>query len=102
MSEEMKKDNDNPEKGINARISFDAIMKVVDKHRPFEPSDFEKEYFIPWWLVIELLMVVNFAGVPVKIKNAEPQAKQITSNIAKQSQANYVDYFSALQKIRGC
>jgi hypothetical protein len=33
--------------GINALRSFDAIMTVVDQHRPFEPSDFVKEYYIP-------------------------------------------------------
>ena len=26
---------------------FDVIMKVVNKRRPYEPSDFVKEYFIP-------------------------------------------------------
>ena len=34
-------------KTVDALVSFEAIMKVVDKHRPFEPSDFVKEYYIP-------------------------------------------------------
>lgn len=33
--------------GINALRSFDAIMTVVNKRRPYEPSDFVKEYYIP-------------------------------------------------------
>lgn len=32
---------------INALQSFDAIMTVVNRHRPYEPSDFVKEYYIP-------------------------------------------------------
>lgn len=32
--------------GVNALNSFKAIMKVVDRHRPYEPSDFIKEYYI--------------------------------------------------------
>jgi hypothetical protein len=27
--------------------SFDAIMEVVNRHRPYEPSDFIPESFIP-------------------------------------------------------
>lgn len=34
-------------KGVDALRSFKAIMTVVDKHRPYEPSDFVKEYYIP-------------------------------------------------------
>lgn len=34
-------------KGVDACMSFRAIMKIVDKHRPYEPSDFVKESFIP-------------------------------------------------------
>lgn len=34
-------------KSINAFQSFKAIMAVVDRHRPYEPSDFVKEYYIP-------------------------------------------------------
>ena len=34
-------------KQINVLVSFDAIMKVVDRHRPYEPNDFVEEYYIP-------------------------------------------------------
>lgn len=34
-------------KGVDALMSFKAIMTVVDRHRPFEPSDFVPETFIP-------------------------------------------------------
>lgn len=40
-----KSDNENKD-GINALKSFDAIMTVVNRHRPYEPSDFIKEYYI--------------------------------------------------------
>lgn len=33
--------------GIELSAAFDVIMTVVNKRRPFEPSDFVKEYFIP-------------------------------------------------------
>ena len=46
------------EKGIDAMKSFSAIMKVVDRHRPFEPSDFIKEYYVAD-LVIALLITLN-------------------------------------------
>lgn len=39
--------HDGPKRQITALDSFDAILKVVNRHRPYEPSDFEKEYFIP-------------------------------------------------------
>lgn len=35
------------EKGINALKSFDAIMTVLNRHRPYEPDDFVPESFIP-------------------------------------------------------
>ena len=41
-----KSDNENKD-GINALKSFDAIMTVVNRHRPIEPNDFVEEYFIP-------------------------------------------------------
>lgn len=33
--------------GINAFRSFEAFMSVANQHRPYEPSDFVKEYYIP-------------------------------------------------------
>lgn len=33
--------------GMEASAAFNVIMTVVNKRRPFEPSDFVKEYFIP-------------------------------------------------------
>ena len=38
---------DKPKKGVDALMSFKAIMQVVDKRRPYEPFDFVKETFIP-------------------------------------------------------
>lgn len=35
------------ESGINALKSFDAIMTVVNRRRPYEPDDFVPESFIP-------------------------------------------------------
>ena len=32
---------------IEFSAAFDVIMSVVNKRRPYEPSDFVKEYFIP-------------------------------------------------------
>ena len=32
---------------IAALDSFEAFMRVVNRHRPYEPSDFVKESFIP-------------------------------------------------------
>lgn len=32
---------------IKFSTAWDVIMKVVNKRRPYEPSDFVKEYFIP-------------------------------------------------------
>lgn len=40
-------DEKSKKKGVDALRSFKAIMTVVDKHRPYEPSDFVKEYYIP-------------------------------------------------------
>ena len=40
---ENKKEN----KGMEAGAALKVIMTVVNKRRPFEPSDFVKEYFIP-------------------------------------------------------
>lgn len=34
-------------KSVNALQSFKAIVAVMDRHRPYEPSDFVKEYYIP-------------------------------------------------------
>jgi hypothetical protein len=32
---------------VEFSAAFDVIMTVVNKRRPYEPSDFVKEYFIP-------------------------------------------------------
>jgi hypothetical protein len=32
---------------IELTPAWDVIMKVVNKRRPYAPSDFVKEYFIP-------------------------------------------------------
>ena len=33
--------------GIELSAGYDVVMAVVNKRRPYEPSDFVKEYFIP-------------------------------------------------------
>lgn len=33
-------------KTVDALISFKAIAAVMDKHRPYEPADFVKEYYV--------------------------------------------------------
>lgn len=43
----MNNEKQTEKKGITALDSFEAIMEVVNRHRPYEPSDFVKEYFIP-------------------------------------------------------
>lgn len=47
QTKEVFVDNDVEDEGINALTSFNAIMSVVNRHRPYEPSDFVKEYYIP-------------------------------------------------------
>ena len=96
-----KEDEKKPIKGINALKSFDAIMTVVNRHRPYEPSDFVPESFIPD-LVIALLMTLNFAGASAKINTTAPRAKQVVTATRQQSQANYINYLTALQKVKGC
>ncbi len=91
-----------PIKGITALQSFEAIMTVVNRHRPYEPSDFVPESFIPD-LVIALLMTANFAGAPVWLKNAVLQNKKVATvaNQQPRTQANCINYFTALQKVKG-
>ena len=43
----MENEKQTEKRGITALDSFDAIMTVVNKHRPYEPSDFVKEYYVP-------------------------------------------------------
>ena len=88
--------------GITALQSFEAFMTVVDRHRPYEPSDFVPESFIPD-LVIALLVTANFAGAPVWLKNAVPQNKKVATvaNQQPRTQANCINYFTALQKVKG-
>ena len=88
--------------GITALQSFEAIMTVVNRHRPYEPSDFVPESFIPD-LVIALLMTANFAGAPVWLKNTVLQNKNVATVANQQSrtQANCINYFTALQKAKG-
>ena len=93
--EEMEK------KGVDAMRSFEAIMTVVDRHRPFEPSDFIKEYFIAD-LVIALLITINFMGAPVQPKQNKTENKQNSAAVAKQyqNQMNCLNYFTGMQKVR--
>ena len=80
--------------------SFEAIMTVVDRHRPFEPSDFIKEYFVAD-LVIALLITINFMGSPVQPKQNKTENKQNSAVVAKQyqNQMNCVNYFAGMQKV---
>ena len=77
-------------------------MRVVNRHRPYEPSDFKKESFTPD-LIIALLMVLNFAGAPVQLKNVAPKNKKVATvaNQQPRTQANCINYFTALQKAKG-
>jgi len=100
MAKEKKNNKPVKSSGIKALESFDAIMTVVNRRRPYEPSDFVLESFIPD-LVIALLMVANFAGAPAKINTSAPRAKQVMAAVSRQSQVNCVNYFTALQKVRG-
>ena len=80
---------------INALQSFDAIMTVVNRHRPYEPSDFVKEYYLPDF-VIALLIATNFAiGTPnghlptktdTKVKTEERVLTELYQNIQKNNQ----------------
>ena len=81
---------------INALQSFDAIMTVVNRHRPYEPSDFVKEYYLPDF-VIALLIATNFAiGTPngklpakmdTKVKTEERVLTELYQNIRNNNQA---------------
>ena len=85
---------------INALQSFDAIMTVVNRHRPYEPSDFVKEYYLPDF-VIALLIATNFAiGTPnghlptktdTKVKTEERVLTELYQNIQKNNQALMFD-----------
>ena len=86
---------------------FEAVFKLSSNPRPFELSDFNLDEnsnsggYIPY-LVIALLLAVNFAGAPARINTAAPKAKQVMATTHRQSQANYINYLTALQKVRGC
>lgn len=87
-------DADKPE--LNAFYSFEAFMEVANQHRPYEPSDFVKESFIPD-LVVALLFVTNFAiGTPngnlptktdTKAKTEERVLTELYQNIRNNNQA---------------
>lgn len=93
--------------GLSLEV-FDALSKAGEKHRPFDLSDFpgvslkpNYDPYIPYFL-IALLMGANFAGAPAKINTAAPNAKQVMATTHRQSQANYINYLTALQKVKGC
>lgn len=88
-------------KNRTARDSFSELCRILNKPRPYRSSDFKRQHFIPD-LVIALLMVANFAGAPAKINTPAPRAKQVASATNQQSQANYTNYLTALQKTKGC
>ena len=67
MSDKETKTENNEEtkkSEINALRSLEAFMEVANQHRPYEPSDFVKEYFLPE-LIVALLFATNLAmGTP--------------------------------------
>jgi len=77
---------------INALQSFDAIMTVVNRHRPYEPSDFVKEYYLPDF-VIALLIATNFAigtpngKLPAKTDTEIKNLTELYQNIRNNNQA---------------
>lgn len=96
-------------------LSMEEIQEILESdvfafpHRatrivhPYNHNDFVKTTgFIPD-LVIALLMTANFAGAPVWLKNAVPQNKKVATVANQQSrtQANCINYFTALQKVKG-
>lgn len=42
----MENEKQTEKREITALDSFEAFMRVVNKHRPYEPSDFVKEYYV--------------------------------------------------------
>lgn len=95
-------------------LSMEEIQEILESdvfafpHRatrivhPYNHNDFVKTTgFIPD-LVIALLMTANFAGAPAKINTSAPRAKQVAAATNQQSQANYINYLTALQKVKGC
>ena len=88
---------------------LDALCEAGEKHRPFDLSDFPSvsskanyDPYIPYFL-IALLMTANFAGAPVWLKNTVLQNKNVATVANQQSrtQANCINYFTALQKVKG-
>ena len=80
-----------------------SAENAIEKWKHFcdHPNDFVKTTgFIPD-LVIALLMTANFAGTPAKINTSAPRAKQVMAAVSRQSQANCINYFTALQKTKG-
>jgi len=97
---EQKTENTGKTIYINALQSFDAIMTVVNRHRPYEPSDFVKEYYLPDF-VIALLFVTNLAvGTPngnlpekmdTKVKAEERVLTELYQNIRNNNQTMMLD-----------
>jgi len=88
--EEAQRLPDSEKPKINAYYSFEAFMAVANSHRPYEPSDFVKEYFLPE-LIIALLFATNLAiGTPngnlpakmnTKVKTEERVLTELYQNI---------------------
>ena len=98
--EEAQKLPDAAKPELNAFYSFEAFMEVANQHRPYEPSDFVKEYYLPDF-VIALLIATNFAiGTPngnlptktdTKVKTEERVLTELYQNIQKNNQAMMFD-----------
>ena len=81
--------------------SFNEICRILNKRRPYRSSDSKKQHFIPD-LIITLLITLNFVGgMAQSEKPVESKKQNIESAVAKRAQANYANYYVALQKTRG-
>ena len=99
--EEMEKNKNKSTATRPTRYSFEEICRILDEPRPYRLSDFKKQHFIPD-LIITLLITINFVGgMAQSEKTVESKKQNIESAVAKRAQANYVNYYTALQKTRG-
>ena len=103
MSQELDNLSDSEIEQILGDDAFAFCKNAERIPRPYSHRDFDKSgtSFIPD-LIIALLMALNFAVAPAKINTTEPKAKQVASATNQQSHANYINYLTALQKVRGC
>ncbi len=95
--------------GLSPQV-FEGLCKAGKKHIPFDLSDFPGVSLTPNYdsyipnLLIALLMGANFAGAPVQLKNVAPKNKKVATvaNQQPRTQANCINYFTALQEAKRC